>query len=66
MTPAILEKARKNRVLALRTVAARNATPPQIDPTLPVGANSRRGPKLEVVSPAQTSFSVSEDERIVA
>lgn len=64
MTAAIFEKARKNRVLALRTVAARNARPAQIDPTLPVGGSSRRGPRLELVS--ETVFPLTEVDRIVA
>ena len=64
MTAAIFEKARKNRVLALRTVAARNAKPPQVDPSLPVGPSSRRGPRLELVS--QSALTLSPDDRIVA
>jgi len=64
MPAAIFDKARENRVLALRTVAARNAEPKQIDPSLPVGLNSRRGPRLEVVN--QGALTLSGDSRIVA
>jgi len=64
MTAAIFEKARKNRVLALRTVAARNAKPAQIDPSLPAGLSSIRGPRLELV--AEGPVTLSQVDRVVA
>lgn len=56
MTAAIFQKARKNRVLALRTVAARNARAPQGAPGSAPGASAPHGPTLELVTaPVQSS-----------
>jgi len=59
------EIARKNRILALRTVAARNAEPSQLDPALPLGISSRRGPRLELVA-ATVSNPWQPDDRYAA
>ena len=46
MTAAIFQKARKNRVIALRTVAARNAATTKPEPTIGTA------PRLELVPPS--------------